>query len=176
MTEKAGCGHACVGIIARDNQGRILLIERKEFPYGWAPPSGHCDGRSYPRACFDEFETRMGLTIIGALQPLVLKNPRQNFKCRRGGVYHFWQIFQVCWQGELKPDTSKVKNAKWCSGEEIKILAEKTEKYLAGLKLAEQAEEESHCRALQESIEREWQENPGLEVVWHVFFQELKII
>ncbi len=176
MTDKIRCDYASVGIIARDSEDRILLVERMKFPFGWAPPSGHCDGLSYGTAAFKEFEEETGLKIIGGLNPLIPKNPIKYFKCRRGGEYHDWQIFEVNWKGELKPSRDETKNAKWHTVEEICELAEKTGCYLQRMQESIKAEEQSWVAGIQESIEKEWQANPGLEPVWYEFFQELKII
>jgi len=170
------CDNTSVGVIARDSEGRILLIERKKFPFGWAPPSGHCDGKFYPVACFNEFEEGTGLKVVGAPKPLIPKNPRKYFKCRRGGQYHDWQIFEVNWQGELRPSRDETLGVRWYSIDEVRSLALKTQEYFRRMKLSIQAEEESWTRGIQESIEKEWQTDSGLEPVWYEFFKELKII
>lgn len=176
MSEEIVCDHTSVGVIARDDQGRILLIERRKTPFGWAPPSGHCDGDIYPIACCKEFYEETGLRVVGAPRPILPKNPRKEFKCRRGGEYHHWQIFEVKWEGELSPNTIETNGAFWGTVEEIKLLAKKTETYLSRIKESEKAEEESWAVSIKESIEKEWQANPGLELVWYEFFQELNII
>lgn len=171
------CDHTSVGVIARDDQGRILLIKRKKFPYGWAPPSGHCDGKSYYTACFDEFETETGLRIVGAPRSVIPKNPRKDLKCRRGGQYHYWQIFEVNWKGQLNPNEDETLGAKWCSVEEIRELAEKTRNYIGRMKaLSNPAIPASARTSTIEVLEKEWQASPGLEEVWYEFFKELQII
>lgn len=175
VSQEAFCDHLSVGVIARDNQGRILLIERRKYPFGWAPPSGHCDGDIYPIACCKEFNQETGLRVVGAPRPIIPKNPRKEFKCRRGGQYHHWQIFEVNWTGDLKPSDSETKNARWCSVEEITILAQKTEKYLQRLKFASTLQEELEA-SMTKLVEKDWRASPGLEPVWYEFFQELGII
>ena len=175
MNENIVCDHTSVGALARDFEGKILLIERKKFPFGWAPPSGHCDGQTYPVACFNEFEEETGLKLIGAPRSVTLFYPRKYFKCRRGGQYHDWQIFEVRWWGELKPSQDEIKNTRWCSGEEIERLAVKTESYLEKIRQAKILQEEL-TTAMLKNIEKEWQDNPGLEPVWYEFFKELGII
>lgn len=175
MSEEIVCDHTSVGVIARDDQGRILLIERRKTPFGWAPPSGHCDGDIYPIACCKEFYEETGLRVVGAPKPILPKNPRKEFKCRRGGEYHYWQILEVNWRGELKPSISETKGAHWYSIDEIRALGIKTENYLRELKLAHSLQEEMEV-AMVKLIEREWQLYPGLEPVWYDFFKELNII
>ena len=171
------CDHTSVGVIARDTQGKILMTERKKFPFGFAPPAGHCDGDQYPLACCKELTQETGLEVVSAPKPLILiKNAKTQNMCRRGGLYHFWQVFEVQWKGRLQPSQDETKWVGWMSVEEIRILAAKTQEYLQRLKLAEKAEEKSWTASIKESIEKQWQEAPGLEVVWFDIFQELKII
>lgn len=177
MSEKKICDNTSVGVIALDDQGRILLVERRKFPFGWAPPFGHCDDHGYGSAAFREFEEKTGLQIVGAPMPLIPKNPRKNLKCRRGGQYHDWQIFEVNWKGELKPSRNETKDAKWHTIEEICELAEKTRNYVGRMRaLSNPAIPASVSGPTMETLEREWQTNPGLELVWCQFFRELCII
>ncbi len=175
MSEQLTCDHTSVGALARDFEGKILLIERKKFPFGWAPPSGHLDGKIYPVACFDEFEEETGLKVVGHPSPVTLFKPTKYFKCRRGGQYHIWQIFEVRWQGVLRPNQDETMDARWCSKEDLEELAAKTLSYLEQVKQAKLLQEEL-CQAMLKNIEKEWQDNPGLEPVWYEFFKELKII
>lgn len=175
MRNERACDHALVGVIARDEQGRILLIERKKFPVGWAPPSGHLDGCTYSVACFNEFEEGTGLKVVGAPKPVIPKNPRKYFKCQRGGRYHDWQIFEVNWRGELKLNEDETKNARWCSREEIEMLAVKTAAYIEKVRQAKLLQEEL-CQAMLKNVELSWQIDPGLEPVWCEFFKELRVL
>ena len=171
---KIVCDHMSVGVIAKDPEGRILLIERKKFPFGWAPPSGHLDGFGYSVACFREFEEETGLKVVGAPKPLIPKNPVKYFKCRRGGEYHIWQIFGVDWAGELRPNPDETKSARWHSVKEIKDLAAKTANYLARYRQAELVPKSTET--IWQKLDKEWEKNYSLEFVWYEFFQELKII
>lgn len=168
-------GHS-VGAIARDKDGRILMIRRAKYPFGFAPPAGHCDGHSYGTACFIEFEEETGLRVVGAPRPLILLNPIKNIACRRGGLRHNWQVFEVNWIGELKLKEDEVKWIGWMTVEEIKSFAQKTKEYLRKLKEAEKAEDQVLVNAIKDSIEKDWQKSPGLEVTWLEIFQELKVI
>lgn len=170
------CDHTSVGAIARDDNGRILLIERAKFPFGIAPPSGHCDGLSYPMACLKEFEEETGLKIkpSASPRPVLIRYPFKKFKCRRPqGDYHIWQIFEVQWKGECKASEQEVKSISWYSAKEIQKLMDKTRDYLRRYKLAEQAEDQTLVGAIQNALDEEWEKNPGLEPVWYDFFNEV---
>lgn len=189
MSKEKPCDNASVGIIARDADGRILLVERKKFPFGWAPPAGHLDGLTYPMACFSEFEEETGLKVVGAPRPLNLKHSRKYLRCRRGGRYHDWQIFEVNWRpgegsneagiasGELKPNQEETKNIKWHTLDEVYDLVEKTRIYLSRMMaLSNPAIPSGITYTAISMLEKDWEERPGLEEVWCDFFQELKII
>lgn len=172
MTDEIRCDHASVGALAKDFENRILLICSN---IGWAPPSGHLDGQTYPVACFNKFEEGTGLKIVGAPKPITPRNSRKYFKCERGGEYHDWQIFEVRWQGELKQSSGQTNNARWFSVKEISALASRTADYLSRRGQAELVQEEL-TQAIWRYLDKEWQVNFGLEPVWYEFFRELKII
>lgn len=151
------CDNKSVGMLIWKN-GNLLLIERKLFPFGFAPPAGHVDDKGgFEKAAKEEVQEEVGLNPIDI--KLVVEGRKDN-KCRRkGGDYHHWKIYEVEAEGELKPSKDETKQAGWYSKEEIKALSERTEKYLNG-----------------EIKEESWKANPGIEAVWHEWFQELGII
>ncbi len=144
--------------------------------YTWEIPMGRKeDKESYLAAAKREFEEETGLKVIGAPRPLIPKNPRKYFKCRRGEEYHDWQIFEVRWRGELKLNQDEIKNTKWCSQRDIEALSTKTADYLGRRGQAELVQEELTL-AIWRDLDKEWETNHGLEPVWYEFFKELKII
>ena len=167
-----------VGAIARhrEHKDRILMIQRLEEPQVFSPPDGHCNGHSFSTTCFVNFETKTGLRVIGVPRPLVLSRPIIQTKCSFKCSAHDLRVFEVDWIGELKLMQDKVKWINWMRVEEIRELIHKTAKYLKGLKLAEQAEDQVLIDAIKKSVEKEWLESPGLDPVWTEAFQELKII
>ncbi len=153
------CDHHAVGIIAR-NEEKILMIQRRGEPYGFGIPARHLDNDNYPKACVKEFREITGLRVVGAPKPVPLPElSRRDNKCERGGDYHFWQIFEVQWEGELAPNTERAIGVGWISIDQIKSMGEKTKKYLDG-----------------EVPDGNWMIYPGLEPLWYKFFKELKII
>ncbi len=151
------CDHKSVGMLVWKD-GKLLVIERMKFPFAWAPPAGHLDGREdYEEMAKLELFEETGLSTKSLK---LIANGRKENPCRRiDGTWHFWQIFEVEAFGNLKRSKTETKQAKWVSIDELKKLAERCDQYLAG----------------KISIE-DWQANPGLEPVWHEWLSELKII
>lgn len=151
------CDHTSVGLLVW-KEGKLLLIERARFPFGFAVPAGHIDGdSSAEEAAKRELKEETGLEA-GDLE-LVLE-ARMDNRCRReGGNWHQWKLYEAEAAGELKRSEDETKQAGWHSSGDIKILAERTEAYLAD-----------------KISEAEWLENPGLEPVMNEFFKQLKIV
>jgi ADP-ribose pyrophosphatase YjhB (NUDIX family) len=140
------CDHKSVGILVRKND-RLLLIERRRPPYGFAPPAGHVDGRQIESAAVSELAEEVGLKAVSLT--CVAQGRRQN-KCRRmGGDWHDWWIFEATVTGEIDPNPKEVGQVIWCTEIELQSLAERTQRYKRGLVSA-----------------LAWQADPGLEPVW----------
>ena len=154
---KKRCDHKSVGMLVWKNK-EILLIERKRKPFGFAPPSGHVDeNASYEEAAKQELREEVNLQIKKI--KLVAEGKRNN-SCRRiDGGWHYWKIYTVATDGEIKKKKDEVKQVGWYNKKNLNILAEKTEKYLQG-----------------EIQEKDWKKSPGLEVVWYNWFKKLRII
>lgn len=151
------CDHTSVGMLARKN-GKLLLIERRKPPFGFAPPAGHVDGdASFEEAARRELKEEVGL--MAEKLGLMIEGRKEN-KCRRArGDWHYWKIYKVETSGEVKSSLDETKQAVWLSLDELTLLSEKTKKYLAG-----------------NISEEEWQKNPGLEPAWYEWFKQLNII
>jgi len=151
------CDHTSVGMFVW-NEGKLLLIERNKFPFGFAIPAGHVDGdASFEVAAIRELGEEVGLKATDL--ELVLDIKKDN-PCRRpDGTWHHWKLYKVNVSGKLSRSLEETKQARWFSVDELKKLAQKTEKYIN-----------------KNISEDEWENNPGLEVVMFELFKELKII
>lgn len=158
MSDKV-CEHTSVQVLVWQ-EDKLLLIERKRFPFGFAPPAGHCDGDDYETAARRELREEVGLEAENL--KFLFEEKRKN-PCRRpGGTWHYWKVYEVKLPGPvvIRRSLDEAKQAGWYSKEKIKRLAERTEKYLVG-----------------EISEEEWQKSPGLEAIWYQWFiKERKII
>lgn len=151
MDEKS-CDHTSVGmIVSRGN--KVLLIERRKQPYGFAAPAGHVDDDStYEAAAERELMEEVGLRAdsLKLVSEKEVANP-----CRRqNGDWHHWKIYEVSTEGEVLPSEQETKQARWVSPDELENLADITRSYLA-----------------HQITDEEWQNNPGLEVVWYEHFK-----
>jgi len=151
------CDHKSVGMLVYKGD-QLLLIERGRFPFGFAVPAGHVDADpTFEESAVRELKEEVGLDTKSI--KLLLEGRKEN-KCRReDGSWHYWKIYQIEAEGEIDRSMEETKQAGWYGTDEIKLLAEKTEKYLR-----------------KEISEEEWNENPGLEAVMYEWFKELKII
>ncbi|MDP3093751.1 MAG: NUDIX domain-containing protein [bacterium] len=150
------CDHTSVGMHIWRN-GKLLLIERKKPPFGFAPPAGHVDGSiSFEEAAKRELQEEVGLRAKKL--KLIFEGRKQNPCRRKGGAWHYWKVYNVEAEGQIKRSVYETKNIGWYSSKQIENLAEKTRRYLAG-----------------QIPEREWVKSPGLEVFWYRWRKELKI-
>ena len=102
--------------------GKLLLIERKRPPFGFAPPAGHVDTHgSYEDATKKELSEEVGLETNKI--KLLIEGRKDNPCRRRGGNWHYWKIYEAQAQGELNRSMEETKSAEWYSINEIKQLA-----------------------------------------------------
>jgi len=137
---------------------KLLLIERARFPLGFAVPAGHVDGdKSFEESAERELREEVGLKMKSLES--IFEGRKEN-QCRReGGNWHYWKLYRVETDGELKRSQDETKKANWYSKVEIEKLAQRTEQYLR-----------------KEILEADWEKSPGLEPVMLEFFKSLKII
>lgn len=151
-----GCSNKSAGTIVKKD-GKILLIERKNMPFGFACPAGHVDfGESFETCAKRELFEETGLT---ATKIKFLTKGRQEGMCKRGGTFHDWMVYEAEVRGDIKPSEREMKQIEWYSIDKIREMALKTKKYTAG-----------------EISGQDWQESPGLEIAWCDWFTKLAII
>ena len=151
------CDHTSVGMLVwRDD--KLLLIERKRPPFGFAPPAGHVDGDvSFEESAKRELKEEVGLEI-SSIQLLI--EGRKDNPCRReGGTWHYWKIYKAETVGEMKRSGDETKQANFYTKDDLSTLAVETENYLHG-----------------DVKQDDWETSPGLEPVWREWLKELKII
>jgi len=151
------CDNKSVGMLVWRDE-KLLLIERKKQPFGFAPPAGHIDGdNSFEESAKRELQEEVGLETQNI--KLLIEGRKENPCRREGGSWHYWKIYQVKATGEIKRSEDETKQAIFYKKDDLLLLASKTEKYL------------------REDIKQDdWEKSPGLEPVWYEWLKELKII
>jgi ADP-ribose pyrophosphatase YjhB (NUDIX family) len=149
------CDHTSVGVLVwRDK--KLLLIERKKFPFGFAPPAGHVDGDvSFEVAAKRELAEEVGLRARDLR--LIFAGRKENLCRRQDGNWHEWKIYEAEVEGEIKASQDETKSFGWFDREQLEKMQQRTRDYLA-VKISEV----------------DWQKRPGLEAFWHEWFKELK--
>lgn len=154
------CDHTSVGVLV-ERSGKLLLIERRKPPIGFAPPAGHVDSHrdangepDFEAAARAELFEEVGLKVLDLR--LVAKGRKEN-TCRRiGGSWHDWKIYRAIASGDVKPSAAEVKAFVWCSRRQLRSLAERTRQFQAG-----------------NVSQADWTINPGLEPVWLDWLTEI---
>ncbi len=112
--------HISVGVIIKNNQGKILMIDRTFFPMGWACPAGHVDeGESPEHALIREFKEETNLDI--KKYKLLIHEYVDWNKCIKGAKGHDWYVYEITdWSGEIIQNKLEENAIKWVTKEEIK--------------------------------------------------------
>lgn len=118
-TIKRKCPDGSVGVIIKNKEGKILMLERKTEPLGWAPVAGHLDGEEPEKQAVAETLEEVGLTIKKMkkiLGPVEINNlcgrPKDNLIKYN---HHDWWIYETAdWEGEPKSgEPNKIGEVKW---------------------------------------------------------------
>jgi 8-oxo-dGTP pyrophosphatase MutT (NUDIX family) len=123
------CDNKSVGVIIRNEQNQILLIDRARFPFGLAAPAGHIDDHGgAEQAAINEVFEEVGLTIPLTGLRRVITDLRIENQCRRqGGNYHDWTVFTAeNSSGTLIASNDEILESKWIAPDELQTLADKT--------------------------------------------------
>jgi len=151
------CDHKSVGMLVWRN-GNLLLIERRKPPFGFAPPAGHIDGdNSFEEAAKRELREEVGLKVKNI--ELLIEGRKDNVCRREDGSWHYWKIYKIEANGEVKRSEDETKRADFFTQNDLLLLAGKTEAYLHG-----------------DIKQSDWEKSPGLEPVWYEWLKKLKII
>jgi 8-oxo-dGTP diphosphatase len=141
------------------NGDKILLIERKKYPFGFAPPAGHVDdGEDYDSAAKRELFEEVGIKSDNLT---FVTEGRKDNSCRRpNGSWHYWKIYELSVANPtIVRSLDETKQARWCTLQEIRELAKRSKKYSEG-----------------QLSDEEWEKAPGIELVWYDWLREIGLL
>lgn len=93
--------HSSVGaIIKQDN--KILMVDRKNIPLGWACPAGHIkEGETAEQTIIREIKEETDLDVIS--YSLIIHEAVPFGTCKRGFTGHDWHVYEISdWRGKIK--------------------------------------------------------------------------
>lgn len=167
------CDNKSVGILVW-NGGKLLMIERKQYNFGYAIPAGHQDGDIPETTAKKELSEEVGLTAEKLQEKLKITLPNP---CKRGeGAHHDWTIFEaVEWSGEIKPSADETRGYLWADPEKIPQFVQRLKDF------ADERGIDLDPKNLPELVaatneNRSWYESPGLEPPMYFLFKKLEII
>ena len=172
------CDNTSSGIIFEEN-GKILLIERHNYPQAVALPAGHLDGDKPNGNAILESSQEVGLALTD--MNLFWHNTVDNPCKREGGNHHDWWIFKARkWSGEVKAGDD-AKKAFWSSYEELQKFAARTEYFMRKYNIpytevGRLTKEIFGDVPAEKKTDPEWQAEMGLEPVWYFILKALKLI
>lgn len=113
--------HYSVGaLIERD--GKYLLIDRVNPPFGFAGLAGHIDeGEESILALKREVKEESGLAAVSCRFLFEEEIPEN--VCAKGIGVHYWYVFACDTRGELKAEADEVKSIGWYTSDEMRELS-----------------------------------------------------
>jgi ADP-ribose pyrophosphatase YjhB (NUDIX family) len=109
--------HRSVAAVIRKD-GKILMIDRVNFPFGWACPSGHIEENEDPEEALKR-EVNEEVAINVKKYKLILHEFIEWNECKRGVRGHDFFVYEVTeWEGDEKINFES-KGMKWIGKDEI---------------------------------------------------------
>lgn len=164
------CDHKSVGVIIK-NSDLFAMIKRKNYPVAYAFIAGHLDGDSYRGAAVKEAGEEGGISVLSLEKRF---EGYFNNSCKRdGGIGHAWEVWEAEeWGGELS-SAHDAKEAFWVPIEKLREFAGCTRYFSKKYGISFEDE-----RPFMDAVmnDPEWQKEPGLEPVWLVMLEKMKIL
>lgn len=111
--------HVSVGaVIERD--GKYLLVDRVNPPFGFAGLAGHVDeGETPDEAIVREVGEESGLNVIQ--KKLIFEEEILWNRCKTNLAHH-WYLYKCDVSGEVSQNTEEEKSIGWYTAEELEIM------------------------------------------------------
>lgn len=112
--------HYSVGVLI-ERDGKYLLIDRKNPPYGFASVAGHVDeGETPQEALVREVKEESGFDVIAS--KLLIEEFIPINRCVYNVDAHQWYVYEVEVDGEIIHNTTEARSIGWYTKKEISEL------------------------------------------------------
>lgn len=167
------CDNKSVGILVWKD-GKLLMIERKKYNFGFAIPAGHQDGDDPEAAARKELFEEVGVDAERLEEKLKISLPNP---CKReGGTHHGWTVFEaIKWNGEIKPSADETNDYFWADPERVAELTERLEGF-TGIKNVPLDLKSLPLLVGATNEDVSWRVNPGLEPPMYFLLKNLGLI
>ena len=165
---KTPCDNTSSGVLVYQGDD-LLLIERKQYNFGFACPAGHNDGDEPRGGAFREVREEVGITLQAMER--VLERRYDNPCGREGGDYHLWTLFESNdWSGDIELEDEEVLSYMWATPADVRALADRYEQFAKRMEC-----ELDDLVSMSEYIntDDQWRHDPGLEPVWYIMLKNL---
>ncbi len=109
--------HYSVGAVIKMGH-RYLLLDRVNYPFGYAGPAGHIDeGENAVQALKREVKEETGLKV--ERWRLIFEEPVLWNKCSMGVSGHYWSLFECFVSGDVRLYEKEAKSIGWYTKEQI---------------------------------------------------------
>ena len=112
--------HRSVGAIIKNANNEILLLDRVNYPLGWACPAGHVDKRETPKqALLRETKEETNLDVLE--YKLLFHEFVEWNECSAKVMGHDWSLFEVIkWSGDLIKNDRAASKLLWAKPQNFK--------------------------------------------------------
>ena len=156
MIEK-NCDNKMVGMIVWKDK-KLLLIQNKNAPFGFGPPTSHVDSNpSFEATALQQITAQLGVTAAN-LQLLTEGKKQDSCDRKNSDDGHYWKIYKMKVSGEAVYN-DETKNIVWYSKKQMQHLARRTQLLLE-----------------KRITDEEWKQSPGIIPSWYEWLQKLHII
>ena len=95
------------------------MLDRVNFPFGWACPAGHVEENETPEEAMIR-EVKEEVNIDAKKYNLILHEFIADNVCKRGAKGHDFFVYEITdWDGEMKNNTES-KDVKWMEEDDVK--------------------------------------------------------
>ena len=122
IDERNNYWHESAGVVIINQEGKILSLLRKIFPFSYTIPAGHVDkNEDSKETAVRELMEETGIDTNTEKLELLLEFDDSEDPCRRGSDHHKWQVYRLRIHGtNTVSQDDETSSAEWCDINELR--------------------------------------------------------